>query len=452
MSKAILQFFLVSLLLGACAFSLAPASIAQEDPNAQYIALVSGELAGQPREIEVPIEVGALRVFFNLQTAPGTTWMILTPTGLPLALNEPNISVSESKTKNTISMWDPRPGLWKVRLHGNGAFNLSVSVQGELYVCCPQFFGRNLIYTPDKFQPVRGLRQPAQVYVSGYNIDTIQFQLLDEQGQPVAPIKFRQSDFSNPYNFSLLLETPDHPFRICARGRDTSGKQFQRVLPWLIRPVSSETANAQPETSPGNQTLGQWSQEAEKSAVTSEYKLVRAQIVKWADEPLLSDKASAIGLRLKFSIKFPADGVYQPIPQAYPERIGYGYTGALGLRIHRATVEPTPEGVINPQQVLLAGRPVFKGGIAYDFVVDMVPNYAQYNEQKKTFCLQTRGYSQQNMQDRFEREVMSELKLRFRFSVSGTDLDGRVPSLTENSYVPKLWYQNYLKDGATECQ
>ncbi|MFN8004860.1 MAG: hypothetical protein U0X75_28050 [Acidobacteriota bacterium] len=83
MSKAILQFFLVSLLLGACAFSLAPASIAQEDPNAQYIALVSGELAGQPREIEVPIEVGALRVFFNLQTAPGTTWMILTPTGLP---------------------------------------------------------------------------------------------------------------------------------------------------------------------------------------------------------------------------------------------------------------------------------------------------------------------------------------------------------------------------------
>jgi hypothetical protein len=436
----------------ACALALAVllsgAGFAQEDPNAQHITLQSGALVAETREIAVPVEVGALRVFFNLQLGEGITWTILTPTGRPLVLSEPNISVTETKDKRTVAMWDPRPGLWKLRLEGTGQFNISVTTQGELYVCCIQFFSRHLIHTLDKFQTVRGTRHQAQVYASSHNIDTIQFQLLDEQGRTLAPLKFRQSDLSNPYNFTLLIETPAQPFRLSAIGRDTNGKEFQRVFPWLVRPLPAAPANTQPENAVAidNPLPQDW----EKGATTGAYKITRAQVLSWSDEPLLSAQGNAIGLRLKFAMRFPTDGAYQPYPQAQPER--FGQTGALGLRVYRATVTPAPDGLAATQQLFFGARPLFKGGVVYQFTVDLVPNYAQYQEPKRTFCLQTRGYGQGEMRARFEREVMSQTRLRFRLSITGSDLDGRQPSLTENSYVPNDWYQSYRKEGAAECQ
>ena len=40
---------------------------AQDDPNAQYVLIQSGELAAQVREIEAPVEVGVWKLQFNLQ-------------------------------------------------------------------------------------------------------------------------------------------------------------------------------------------------------------------------------------------------------------------------------------------------------------------------------------------------------------------------------------------------
>lgn len=452
----VLRFCLVGL---CCLLSVGAA--AQDDPNAQHITVESGALAAETRELAVPLEVGALRVFFNLQLSDDLNWTILTPAGKPLELSEPNISVIETKGKRTVAMWDPHPGLWRLRLSGTGRFSVAVTTQSELYVCCIQVFSRNLVHTLDKFETTRGARHQAQVYASSHNIDTIQFQLLNEQGQVIAPLKFRQSDLSNPYNFTLFLETPAQPFRIGASGRDTSGKQFQRVLPLLIHPLPEASPDREhpgvppPEQRPTSEPLlhvippplpPDW----DKNAHSGEYKIARAQVGQWSDEPLLSAQGNPIGLRLKFSIRFPSEGAYQPYPQVQPERLGQ--TGALGLRVYRAMVTPTPDGLTNQQHLFLGARPIFKAGIVYDFTVDLVPNYAQYQEQKQAFCLQTRAYGQGELRERFAREVMSELRLRFRISIAGSTLDGRQPSLTENSYVPNEWYQSFRKEGAAECQ
>jgi len=166
---------------------------------------------------------------------------------------------------------------------------------------------------------------------------------------------------------------------------------------------------------------------------------------------LLSEKGNPIGIRLKYSIRFPVDGQYSPFPQAFPERITSAYTGALSLRVHRSNIEPLPEGLQNAQQLFFGGRPTFKGGVTYKFMIEMVPGYDSYNEQKKSFCLMTKSYSQQGVRERFDREVMSEIKLRFRLSVSGTDMEGRTPVLSENTYAPSAWHQGFLKDGVLEC-
>ncbi len=448
--KAVLKSFFgfMIVFVGANNF----AANAQDDPNAQHITIFSGDLSSEPREIDAPVEVGVLRLQFSVQFDDRLQLTLITPLGTPLTLNEPHVNVVEVKDRRTVSIWDPRPGKWKMRLSGAGRFNAAVTAQGELYVCCMQFFGRNGVYMLDRFQPPRGARQQAQVYASGFNLETIDFQLINEQGEPIAPLKFRQSDYSNPSGFSLSIETPDQPFRVRARGRDTNGKSYQRVFHWLIRPVVADPAAAQSENSPAMTYNNQALQELIKGAVEGEQKIIKAQIVKWSDEQSLSERGNPIGIRLKYSMRFPVEGSYSPYPQLYPERIGSGYTGALSMRVRKGSVEPAPEGVQNPEQLVFGVRAVFKTDVIYNFTVDLIPNYAVYNDQKKSFCLQTKAYSQQGMRERFEREAASELKLRFRFAVSGTDLDGRLPTLTENTYTPAVWYLGYRREGATDCQ
>ncbi|MGH9940055.1 MAG: hypothetical protein ACREAM_27770 [Blastocatellia bacterium] len=474
--NADLKSFFVFAVIVVCSASTSPEAYAQgssgvsaqEDPNAQYILIQSGELAAQTREIEIPVEVGVWKLQFNLQFAGDVNWTVITPSDRPLPLDMPNLSITNTKERRSILLWDPRPGRWKIRLSGSGRFTTSVTAQGELHVCCIQFFGRNGVHSMDRFQPVRGARQQAQIYASGYNNETIEFRLISDRSELIAPVKFRQSDYSNPHNFTLLVDTPDQPFRVLARGRDTSGKSFQRVIGWLIRPQISDQSNSKTEgartegaqAEGGNQAQA-WAtpQEWNQSVVEGEYKVVRAQIVSWKDEPLLSEKGNPIGIRLKYSIRFPVDGSYSPLPSVYPERPSYGFTGALGMRVHKGSVEPEPDGAQKSNQWVFGGRGIFKTGVAYNFTVDLIPNYAAFNEQKGAFCLQTKTYiqsgapgGQPGLRERFEREVMSETKIRYRLSISGADPDGRQPLLTERTYTPNAWYQSYRREGAGDCQ
>jgi hypothetical protein len=456
-----------------CWAFMSSAACAQDDPNAQYIMIQSGALAGKVREIEVPVEVGVWKLQFNLQTTGDVNWMIVTPSDRPLDKSMPNHAISSSKeggtVKRSILLWDPRPGRWKIRLSGSGEYTTSVTTQGEIFVCCVQFFGRAGIFSMDRFQPIRGARQHAQIHTSSYNIDTIEFRLIDEQGELIAPIKFRQSDYSIPHNFTLLLDTPDRPFRIAARGRDTSGRSFHRVLGWLIRPQVSDPsiAGTTPRTegapaSADNEAQTWTPQEWNQNVVEGEYKIIRAQIVNWSDEPLLTEKGNPIGIRLKYSIRFPVDGSYSPFPSLYPDRASRGFTGALGMRVHKGSVEPEPDSAQKSSQWLFGGRGTFKAGVVYNFSVDLIPNYVFFNEQKGAFCLQTKAYIQSGgpagpgghpaLRERFEREVTSETRIRYRISISGIDLDGWQPLLTERTYAPNAWRQSYRREGAVDCQ
>jgi hypothetical protein len=449
--KAVLKSLSVVALIFIGALLTTSTTNAQDDPNAQYIVIQSGELSSETREIEVPVEVGVLRLQFSLQFTGDINWTIIAPSNRPLDLGQPNLAINDAKERRSILIWDPRPGRWMIRLSGSGKFTTSVTAQGELYICCIQFFGRSGVQAMDRFQPVRGARQQAQVYASGYNIDVIEFKLINEQGDVISPLKFRQSDYSNPYNFTLLVDTPEQPFRVLARGRDQNGKNFQRVIGWLVRPQSADPVSAQNESG-GLQQQWAMPQEWNRTIVEGEYKIIRARIVSWKDEMLLSEKGNPIGIRLKYSIRFPVEGSYSPFPSVYPERIGHGFTGALSMRVHKGTVEPVPDGLSQPKEWIMGGHGTFKAGTDYTFTVDLVPNYVVFHEQKKTFCLQTKSYGQPGIRQRFEREVMSEAKIRYRLAVSGTDLDGRQPSLTENAYVPLVWYQGYAKEGAGECR
>ncbi len=162
---------------------------------------------------------------------------------------------------------------------------------------------------------------------------------------------------------------------------------------------------------------------------------------------------------MKYSIRFPVDGSYSPFPSLYPARAGYGFTGALGMRVVKGAVEPEPDGAQKSNQWIFGGRGTFKAGVVYNFTVDLIPNYAFYNEQKGSFCLQPKAYIQSSgpgapsiLKERFEREIMSQTKIRYRLSITGAESDWRQPLLTENSYAPNAWYQSFRREGAGDCQ
>jgi hypothetical protein len=419
------------------------AARAQEDPNGQYLAIFAQSLNDETRDLPVTVEATTLRLFFTVQSESGITWQLLAPTGRVFNLKAGNVQITDSPNKRIVAIWDPRPGEWRVQLKGKGGFTLTAMTQSELYSCCLNLAGRQ---TPqDRVPLVSGSRQQATVYVSGNSVETVNFHLVNERGEVLAPVQVRQNDYSNPYNFNLYFTMPNEPCRVRVTGRSQHGLPYQRVYAPMLQPSASAPAT---ESAP---TVVQM--DGPNPLVTGEHKIVRAEVVKYSDEPLLSAQGHPIGVRFKYTMVFPRAGTYMPQPNLYPERINNAtFTGALSLRFVRSRVTPLPDNADPTGQVLFNGRASYQRGIPYEFTVDLLPNFAIYREAQKDYCLMTRQYSGPGMKEKFDREIGSDERVRYRITLNGTDLDGRQLTLTANGYTPRLWYQNLLKEGVGECQ
>jgi len=416
-----------------------------EDPNAQYIVFTQGSLENSSKEYDVPVESKTFRLHFWARMTGDVRFQIIGAGGKPQPLSEPNVSATLGHERVSIVIFDPRPGVWRIKVSGTGTFTTGVATQSELYVCC-----LSLINAPgQQSQPLppsvllRGRVQAMQVSLAGFEVKSVEFHLVDENDQLIKPLKMRQNDFSNPYLMNILVEVPSRSFRVRTRGVDQSGFKFQRTFPTIFHPPS-ESVEGPPAD---DKFLGELAQQVEAGP----YEVVRASVVDVSDEALLSDRGSQIGLRLKYTLRFPRDGFYSPVPQVYPERINAGYTGALSLRTHKVAIDPLPEGLPSTVELRYISRAMYRGGQLYRFTIDLVPNYALFQDGGRGFCIAVKTFAQ-GMRDRFFAEITDESRLRFRFSITGTDYDGRQPVSTIQTYSPSAWYRGYLKDGAIECQ
>ena len=416
----------------------------QEDPNAQYILLVSGSLDQGGREFEAPVETNIIRLQFSIWAGSEVVVSIIGPTGREASLKAPNITKTEVAGRRVITIFDPRPGRWRLRFSGSGAFTAAATSQSDLYLCCLQFLGRVGFQgqTLNRTLPIETVRQMAQIMLSWQSSHTLAFQTITEDGRVIDAVKFRQSDYSNPYLFTLLIAPPPQPFRILARGTDVNGQAYQRVFPTLFQP--------RPGAQSGAVVNLQSAPEPEAGMAAGEQKILRAEVASLSEEPFLSDKGNLLGIRLKYAIRFPKEGVYAPLPQVFPERITTGYTGALSMRAIRTVVEPPPEGAVATSAVQYLGPAKYKGDLLYNFTVDLIPNYVTFNDQQRTFCIARKVFGQSSPA-RFEGEITSEDKIRFRIVITGTNYDGSKPIFTEHSYVPNVMYTGFLKEGMGDC-
>ena len=423
-----------------------PVQLGADDPNAQYILVANGTLTGLSREYDVPVEAKTFRLQFSARLVGDVTFEVIGPLGKPQSTTEPNVATSMLRDRQTIIIFDPKPGKWRVRLRGNGSYSTTVSTQSEMYVCCITVLGATgppQVHPLPPALPVRSRQVLMQASIAGFEVRSVEFYAIDENNEIAASIKLRQNDYSNPYLLVLLVDPVGKPFRVMAGGTDQTGYAFQRIFPTLFQPITEEVVS----NPPRDLQMAELAQNAEAGP----YQVVRTPVEDMTDEPLLSASGAPIGIRLKFALRFPRNGLYTPLPQVYPDRISVGYTGALSLRVHRVEITPVPEGADTPVGARYFSRAAYKANQLYRFTIDMVPNYAQYNEQKQTFCIMSKAFSY-GSRERFLSEVTNDTRVRFRVSIMGTDIDGRQPGTTQQSYVPNSWYSSFLKDGSTECQ
>ncbi|MEY4167259.1 MAG: hypothetical protein RIR52_1083 [Acidobacteriota bacterium] len=444
------------LALGFCLFAAGVsggsgvAATAEDDLNAQHLVMIDDELVGDPREIPLIVETGSLRLEVVLEAAEGVRMILYNPSGLEAKLDEPNIAVTRVAGRHSVLLWDPRPGPWKVRLEGRGSYRLRVTTQGDLFVCCAQIFTRNQIFAFERSRLVIGSEQQVQIFASGYTIDSIDVGMVDQRGNQIAPVPFRQNDPSNISGFTILLAVPSQPFRLKVEGRDLAGKPFRRIIPPLCIPVKGTEADENDRQAANPRTI----EELRQTVTRGPHRIIRTHIVHWSDEPLITPSGNQIGIRLRFRATFPTEAVYSPYPILHPDRIDQGYTGALNLRLQRATVTPSPIGM-NGSAWTPGSQVRFGAGIEYDFVVDLVPTYTATTSGTAAdgkLCLNYRAFSQPETRHRFEKEISSRKRMRFRFNVAGSDLEGKATALTEQTYIPDIWWQGLQREGVTECK
>ena len=419
----------------------------EEDPQSQYVTIISGELAaGQSREILLPLEPGILRLEFVLRFTGSVEMTVLDAVGRPLDPTLPPVQAQEVAGRRSLLLWDPRPGTWKVRLEGEGSYTFAALVQGELYFCCGYLVTPTGMHPLNRVTTGRGRRYRLQVYLSGFQMDRLDLQLVDGQGREIAPVSFRQNDLSSLTGLLALLEVPDRPFRVRATGVDLSGKPFQRVLFPILQPADSA---ATPELDSQKDPL---LLELAETARPGEQTLVRAQLLTWSDGPLPGEGGVEIGVRLRYTLRFPVTGVYSPLPQLYPERMPPASTGALTMRLHQMRVTPLPDG-LSPAATssLLTGRFTYQAGVDYQFEADLVPNYVLSPPSSAGFCLQLRVYHQPGLRERFEQEVSRERRTRYRFTIPGSTLEARNPALTAQAYDPVRWHAAHLRRNTPTC-
>ena len=173
------------------------------------------------------------------------------------------------------------------------------------------------------------------------------------------------------------------------------------------------------------------------------------EVFKMRDEILLLEERTPIGIRLKYSVRFPNSDYYWQSPFLYPQTdLGH----EVGWNIVQQTIEP-------PMQIVTAGTDVvpietahlppvarrYEQGQVYTVTVDLVPDFLALSSDRSKLCIVT---PPTQYAAALKKLLAAQKNTFYKITVSGTNYSG----LTQKSYSLKDFYDAALKEGASECR
>ena len=177
------------------------------------------------------------------------------------------------------SISDPQPGAWKMTVSGNSEFSLSVfgtsSLQFDTFRKVEPSGGTHEGYFPVALTPAPGSQVISYGILDG-PFSTADFELRTLEGQSLGKIDLKPgsgaSDADIPANlFFGNITIPNGAFNVYVTGKDSSGARYQRVLPGILTPVTSNSSMISNSTGFANATTtskGLWSDTTSEATAT----------------------------------------------------------------------------------------------------------------------------------------------------------------------------------------
>jgi len=318
--------------------------------------------------------------------------------------------------------------------------------------------------TPLLAPPIMGREYFVEADLDGMeSVSSVRFELLDANGRSLQPLTmWKGSDRSSDGEFYGFVTVPNQPFRTAISGTTFNGAPFRAVLSVLFQPATNGPADTQM-FPPGISTaqVGQLQEmvnaygqrmraRAAQAAADHPGGLIvvaRTQVSAIAYEPLTSLSGSPIGMRLRYTIRFPQRQTITAVPHVFPEYSETAWRGMVTMKPLTGNITPAPQmvGVQSLQDVIVyQAAATYQSGVTYSFIIDMIPDFVFQGTPSGRFCVHEQKFTNRIVWNAL---ISSPAAIPYSLTINDTGTAANIPA-----FLPqRIFHESFITGGAVDC-
>jgi hypothetical protein len=318
--------------------------------------------------------------------------------------------------------------------------------------------------TPLTSPPVMGREYFVEADLNGIeSVSSVRFELLDANGRSLQQLTmWKASDGSSDGEFYGFVTIPNQPFRAAISGTTTTGVPLRVVLGALFQPAASGPAET-PVFPTGisasqlvqlQEMVNAYRQQMRARAVQAVADhpggvivFTRTQVSAIAYEPLLSTAGTSIGIRLRYSIRFPQRQTITAVPHVFPVYSETAWRGMVTMKPLTGTITPAPQmvGVQSLQDVIVyQAEATYQAGTSYSFTIDMIPDFVFQGSLSGRFCIHEQKFTNRAVWNAL---VTSSAAMPYSLTINDTGTVAYIPA-----FLPqRTFLESFAAAGAMDC-
>jgi hypothetical protein len=318
--------------------------------------------------------------------------------------------------------------------------------------------------TPLASPPVMGREYFVEADLDGIeSASSVRFELLDANGRSLQQLTmWKASDGSSDGEFYGFVTVPNQPFRAAISGTTITGAPLRVVLGTLFQPVANGPADTQafPQGISAtpiaqlqemvNTYRQQMRARAAQAAADHPGGVIvfaRTQVSAIAYEPLLSPAGNSIGMRVRYSIRFPERQTITAVPHVFPVYSETAWRGMVTMKPLTGTITPAPQmvGVQSLQDVIVyQAAATYQAGTSYSFTIDLIPDFVFQGSLSGRFCIHEQKFANSSIWNAL---VASPTAIPYSLTISDTGTVANIPS-----FLPqRTFHDSFAAGGAADC-
>jgi hypothetical protein len=318
--------------------------------------------------------------------------------------------------------------------------------------------------TPLTSPPVMGREYFVEADLDGIeSAASVRFELLDANGGSLQQLTmWKASDGSSDGEFYGFVTVPNQPFRAAISGTTVAGAPFRRVLGVLFQPAAngpvdtivfppglaaSQLAQLQEMVNAYRQQMRARAAQAAADHPGGTIVFARTLVSSIAYEPLASPSGSPIGMRLRYSIRFPQRQTITALPHVFPVYPEIAWRGMVTMKPLTGTITPAPQmvGAQSLQDVIVyQAAATYQAGVTYSFTIDMIPDFVFQGAQSGRFCIHEQKFTNRTVWNAL---VTSSAPIPYSLTISDTGTSATIPS-----FLPqRTFHESFAAGGAVDC-